>query len=146
MWNSKSVGNFGEIKTISKFIELGIPVYVAFGDNERCDLIAEFNGKLQKIQVKTANEETNGSIICPCRSSKNRTTNRFYDKYVNDVDYFVFYNQNRDLLALVSMEEIGNAAMISLRFEPTKNNQKNGVRFIEDFSFDKMLQKDWHYP
>ena len=48
--NTKSIGNICEAKVLCKFIELGIPVYVPFGDNEEADLIAEFNGKLNKIQ------------------------------------------------------------------------------------------------
>ena len=50
---TKQLGNIGEAKALSKFVEMNIPVYVAFGDNEKADLIAEFNGKLNKIQVKT---------------------------------------------------------------------------------------------
>ena len=46
--DTKGVGNIGEAKVLCKFVELGIPVYLPFGDNERSDLIAEFNGKLNK--------------------------------------------------------------------------------------------------
>ena len=91
MWNSKSVGNFGEIKTISKFIELGIPVYVAFGDNERCDLIAEFNGKLNKIQCKTSKKTDDiGTFIeFSCRSSHRVNGKCVNEKYTSeDVDFF----------------------------------------------------------
>lgn len=47
--NSKRLGNIGAAKTPSKFVELGIPVYIPFGDTESTDLIAEFGGKLNKI-------------------------------------------------------------------------------------------------
>lgn len=33
---------------------MNVPVYVSFGDNEKADLIAEFNGRLNKLQVKTS--------------------------------------------------------------------------------------------
>ena len=33
--NTKFIGNVGEAKTLSKFVELGIPVYIPFGDNEK---------------------------------------------------------------------------------------------------------------
>ncbi len=51
---TKQLGNIGEAKTLAKFVELMIPVYVPFGDNEKSDLIAEFNGRLNRIQVKTS--------------------------------------------------------------------------------------------
>lgn len=53
---TKQLGNIGEAKTLAKFVGLQIPVYIPFGDNEKADLIAEFNGKLNKIQVKTSEE------------------------------------------------------------------------------------------
>lgn len=53
---TKQLGNIGEAKVLAKFVELKVPVYIPFGDNEKSDLIAEFNGKLNKIQVKTSEE------------------------------------------------------------------------------------------
>lgn len=137
--NSKTKGNISEAKTLFEFQKRNIPVCLPWGDNERYDMIAEFNGKLNRIQVKTANEEVNGSIRCYCRSSKNHTTNKSLDTYEKDVDYFVFYNQIRDIIALVPIEEIGSCKVISLRIEPTKSGQLKGIRFFEDYSFDKIL-------
>ena len=47
--NTKRIGNIGEAAVLNKFVEMQIPVYIPFGDNESADLIAEFNGKLNKI-------------------------------------------------------------------------------------------------
>lgn len=67
--NSKRIGNIGEAKTLCKFVELGIPVYVPFGDNEKADFIAEFNNKLNKIQVKTSMYAKDGKMIFSLVSS-----------------------------------------------------------------------------
>lgn len=61
--NNKRIGNIGEAKALAKFVELGIPVYIPFGDNESADLIAEFNGKLNKIQCKTTAAISEQSIL-----------------------------------------------------------------------------------
>lgn len=53
---TKQLGNIGEAKVLAKFVELKVPIYIPFGDNKKADLIAEFNGKLNKIQVKTSEE------------------------------------------------------------------------------------------
>lgn len=37
--NTKRLGNIGEIKTICKLVEMQIPVYQAFGDIEKADLL-----------------------------------------------------------------------------------------------------------
>ena len=137
--NAKSIGNISEAKTLFEFQKYGIQVYLPWGDNERCDMIAEFNGKLNKIQVKTANEIHNGAVRCYCRSSTNHTTNKHYCRYIGQIDYFVFYNQTYDLIAIVPIEEVGNKFVINLRITPTKNNQSQRTRDFSDFSFDKLF-------
>jgi hypothetical protein len=139
--NSKMKGDISEARALFEFLKLGVPVSLPYGDNQRYDMIAEFNGKLNRIQVKTANQEENGSIICRCASSTNHTTNKREDVYTNQIDYFVFYNQKRDLIALVPIEETRGAKTIHLRIEPTKNNQKEGIRFFKDFSFKKFIKE-----
>ena len=76
--NSKEKGNIGEGLALAEFAKRGIQVSIPFGDNARYDLIAEFNGKLNKIQVKYCNQQIseNNSIACPCASSLNHTTNK----------------------------------------------------------------------
>ena len=136
--NSKDKGDLTESKALYEFIKRGISVYRPFGDNTRCDMIIDVNGSLYRIQAKTSNEEKNGSLRCYTRSSKNHTTNKRLDTYVGQVDYFVFYNQPMDKLALVPMDVIGDKKSISLRLEPPKNNQSN-VLFFDDFSIDNIL-------
>lgn len=53
-------------KTLSKFVELGIPVYIPFGDTESADLIAEFGGKLNKIQCKTTSSVRSRAVFLGC--------------------------------------------------------------------------------
>ena len=140
MENSKQKGQLSEARVLYEFQKHGVPVCLPWGDNERYDMIAEFDGKFNRIQVKTSNEEQNGAIICYCRSSKNHTTNKQLTKYIGDVDYFVFYNSTYDILAIVPIEEVGEASSIRLRLTPTKNNQQKGVRFFSDFSFEKQFR------
>jgi len=137
--NNKTKGEFSEARALYEFQKYNIPVCIPWGDNQRYDMIAEFNGKFNRIQVKTANEEENGSVRCYCRSSKNHTTNKVCDTYVDEVDYFVFYNQNYDKIAIVPMDIIGDKKMISLRLRPTKNGQTKGIKFFDDFSFENLF-------
>lgn len=137
--NSKMKGQLSEARALYEFQKRNIPVCIPWGDNERYDMIAEFNGKFNRIQVKTSNEERNGAICCYCRSSTNHTTNKNLTTYVDDVDYFVFVNQTYDLVAIVPIEEIGDKKQIRLRIQPTANGQTTNVRFFSDFSFEKMF-------
>ena len=51
--NTKEIGLIGESLAITEFVKLGIPVYLPFGENTKCDLIIDIANKLYKCQVKT---------------------------------------------------------------------------------------------
>ena len=139
--NSKDKGNIGEAIALAEFMKRGIPVSIPYGDNARYDLIADFNGKLNRIQVKYCGDEgKTGSVICRCASCTNHTTNKHYTSYKNDVDYFVFYLAQYGKVLLVPIEIIGNKKDINFRIAPVKNNQKIGVTYAEDFLIEKMLK------
>lgn len=120
--NTKTIGNIGEAKALAKFVELGIPVFLPFGDNERTDLIAEFEGKLNKIQVKTSIKAENGVMKFDLTSStihrKNGTKHIYSNK---EIDYFVCYNIARDKLFLLKVEDNPRGS-ITIRYEKPKNN------------------------
>ena len=141
--NSKNKGNLGEVKTLSKFIELNIPVYLPFGDNERADLIAEFDGKLNKIQVKSASMRPNGTCAFPFYSFSNAKGNngKGYKKlfYGNEIDYFVLYNLTLDKIMIYKNNNL-NQSGITIRYIKTRNNQSIGVVYFDEYSFEKLLK------
>ena len=137
---TKEKGNVGESKIIFEFVKRGIQVSIPFGDNARYDLIAEFNGKLNKIQVKYGDGAIrNGSVKVHCSSVKNHTTNKRLSTYQNDVDYIAFYIEKWDASLLVPISVIGDKKTMSFRNSPTGNEQKVNVHDIQDYSFDKIL-------
>ena len=140
---TKEKGNIGEAVILSEFVKRGIQCSLPFGDAARYDLIAEFNGKLNKIQIKYCAQITeNNSIICPCASSTNHTTNKHYTTYENDVDYIACYIQPLDKSILIPIKEIGKQKSITVRITPTSNNQQKGIHYLDDFSFDNYIIKD----
>ena len=49
-------GKIGELETTKRFLERDIMVYLSVVDNHGVDMIADFGGKMQKIQVKTSSK------------------------------------------------------------------------------------------
>ena len=138
--NSKDKGNIGEAIVLAEFTKRGIQVSIPFGDNARYDLVADFNGKLNRIQIKYCNQITeNNSVLCPCASSTNHTTNKHYTIYNNDIDYFCFYILVWDKLVLIPIEVAGTKKSMTFRLEKPKNNNSN-VNYVDDYSIDKILQ------
>lgn len=137
---SKEKGNIAEVIILAEFVKRGIQVSLPYGDNARYDLVADFNGKLQKIQVKYCGQNTiNDSVACLTASSKNHTTNKRLDVYINDIDYFAFYIKCWEICILVPISVIGNRKSVTFRKELAKNNQTKGINFVFDYSFDKIL-------
>ena len=131
---NKQKGNIGEAKCLAKMVELGVPVAIPFGDNERYDLIIEYQGKLQKIQVKySTQQDSPGSVVFKTASSTNHTTNKHYDTYQNDVDGFLLYNGINDEVYYLPIEIIGNRKTITIRMEPCKNGQTKNCLMAQDY-------------
>ena len=131
---SKQKGNIGEAKCLAKMVELGVPVSLPFGDNERYDMIIEHNNKLEKIQVKYSSQKTeNNSVIFHTASSTNHTTNKHYTNYINDIDAFLLYNGLNEDIYYLPIETVGNKKTISIRMGLPKNNQKKGCLFSQDY-------------
>ena len=119
---TKQLGNIGEARALSKFVELQIPVYQAFGDNEKSDLIADFNGKLQRIQVKTSEKCEDGKITFSLVSSTVHRKNGIKHKYTKEeVDYFALYNLATNILLLVPIELVLGRITVSFRIEDQKH-------------------------
>ena len=137
--NTKAMGNIGEAKFLCKCVELGIPIYSSFGDNERSDFIIDYNNKLLRIQVKTSRRSpSEGSIIFDLVSSTVHRKNGVKHKYtINEVDYFACYNLLKDEIYLIKNN--GNMSTITVRWLPPKNNQKNYNK-AEELTIEKILK------
>ena len=139
MEQTKQKGDISEAKCLFEFQKRRIPVLIPWGDKERYDLVIELNKHFYRIQVKTANEYTDGVIKCYTRSSHDNTTHKNYYTYQGQVDFFFFYNFQLDKCALVPMSVVGDKAKISLRVYPPKKNQTKNIKYFDDFSIDKTL-------
>lgn len=130
---------------ISSFVKYGIPIYIPFGDNERADLIAEFNGKLNKIQVKTSVSAKDGKVSFDLTSSTMHRRNGVKHKYTKDeIDYFYCYNIEREKGYLIEVSDYPISA-ISIRYLKPKNNQEANINFECDYLFDNVIKKYINY-
>ena len=140
MLESKQKGIVTELQCITAFNQLGYHVSIPYGENSRYDFIADINNKLIRVQVKASSPKqgTSGAISFSCRSSRsnaNGVVNRRYTK--DEVDYFATFYDN--ICYLVPIEEC--SAEKTLRFEPPKNGQVQGVSFAKDYELSLQISK-----
>lgn len=137
---TKRLGNIGEAVAISSFVKHCIPVYIPFGDDEKVDLVVDFNGKLNKIQVKTSEKANDGKMIFDLTSSTSHRSNGRKHKYTPDeIDYFFCYNIERDKSFLIKAPDPPLSA-ITIRYGTSKNNQVKNVNPEDKFSFENVIK------
>jgi hypothetical protein len=137
--NTNQVGNTSQILVTAEFVKRGIPVCIPYGDNERYDLVVDIYNKLYKIQIKTGRYQ-NGFVRFKASSSHFHRGKSGVMSYKGQIDYFAVYCPQLNTFYLIHVEEATNSTT-SLRVEPTKNNQLEGIRWATDYEFEKVVNK-----
>lgn len=134
MKDTNQKGKITEIEVLSHILKMGYSVSIPFGDKDRYDQIWDINGKLLRIQVKTASpvDEEEGVIKFSCKSVSNGKAH-IYTK--NDIDYFATYWKGN--VYLVPIEECSGQK--KLRFLPPKNGQVKGINWAKDYLVEEVL-------
>jgi len=130
--NSKKIGNIGEAYALAKLVELGIPVYQQFGDNEPADYLIIVSGKILKIQVKTSTTYDEKKVVFSLTSSTVHRKNGVRHKYTKqEVDAFICYDTHTSQLFII--KNTGNMTSVSIRYNKPKNNQLTNIKYSNDF-------------
>lgn len=141
--NGKTVGDIGEVRVLFEFIKLGISVFLPYGENTKKDIIAEFNGKLNKIQIKTVSL-LNDNEVSYTVSLKN-TSLRSDGKHIvsipskEDIDYYAIYCLERERPLLIPFSLVEGQTSVTIRFDNT--NYQNSI-YEQDFFFEKVTKNE----
>lgn len=136
----KQKGNLTELQCITAFYEAGYQVSLPYGENSRYDLIADINGHLLKVQVKTSRTFDEYSFCFACRSTKSKKSGITRKSYTKDeIDFFATFYQGK--CYLVPVEECGVEKRLHLR--DCKNNQTQNVSYAKDYELLTQLKQFW---
>ena len=135
---SKQKGNLTELQCLTAFMEQGCGVSIPYGDNSKYDFIADVNGKLLKIQVKTSSLKDDGAIMFSCRTTHVNCAGVKNERYrADEIDFFATYWNNQCYLIPVAECSVEK----TLRFIPPKSGQLKGISFAKDYLLVDQLQK-----
>lgn len=128
------IGNLGEAKVLAKFTELGIQCYLPFGDGSTVDLIAEFNNKLNRIQVKSTEKDENGSLPFSICSTTIRTNGEIHKHFYteDEIDYYALYSYVTDEIYLLPIKDAPNRKVTIRYKEPYALNSKKAKDYLID--------------
>lgn len=129
-------GRLTELQVATAFIEAGFNIAEPLVP-ARYDFIADVNGHLLKIQVKTSSNDGEKLNF----STKNvhiNTQGTQYRNYKEDnIDFFATIFNNK--CYLVSVQDCG-VSQCTLRIVPPKNGQTTGIRFLKDYEMETILK------
>lgn len=126
--NPTAVGTRTEGIILAALLKMGKNVLLPFGGGARYDLAYEEDGKLVRVQCKTATY-TRGCVIFNSRSIMRDGTHLGYG---GDADYFGVYCVWLDKVYLVPVELVAKGKG-SLRVEAARNGQAQGVVWAKDY-------------
>ena len=138
--NSSQLGNIGEVRVLSEFVKLGIPCYIPYGDGNTIDLIAQFNNKLNRIQVKTITSLNKAGAMEWKVTRQDGYHGSRVQYNVNDIDYFAFYCLETDVVCLVPFDENFPSSSISIRLDTYEGMRTSTMRFASDFQISKFIR------
>lgn len=139
MKNTTDIGNVGYAKTLCKFVQMNIPVYTPFAEGYKADLIADFGGKLNRIQVKTTERVCDGDQVKwkVTRQDGYHGNRISYDP--SEVDYFATYCIENDLLCLLPYDQVPKSELV-LRLDSYTGVRTKVMKFASDFTFEKTVE------
>lgn len=131
--DTKAVGELSEIKILAKLVELGFPVLIPFGDNQRYDLVFENqDGELKKVQCKHGTFR-NGAIICRLVNVNVNSGGYKILGYKEDVDFFGIYCRDLDKCYMLDVRDIEATYNITLRVDKPRSKQAHKINWAKDY-------------
>lgn len=136
MQNLKRIGSITELKVIAELMEYG-EVSIPYGNNARYDCILDIEGRLIKIQIKTAHKINDNKFsvpFCNKRIGKKENVRKIYTS--DEVDFIATYYENK--LYLFPTGNHTNLMTISYNY-PT-NGIKQPINLASDYYAEKFLK------
>ena len=129
-------GNLGLGKAIEYFVSHNIPVSIPLNDTQSYDLVADFNGKLQRVQVKTSRATENGiSYAVQLRNTGgNRTGNARQVAFDNNSsDYLFIYTANEKIYLIPCQDiDVKNSICVGNKYTEYEVQIKPFAEFVEE--------------
>ncbi len=132
----KTKGDLAELKVAVDLVARGCRLSFPFGEDLDYDIVADYEGRLHRVQVKHSTSD--GRVIAVKCLSHSLTAGRVRStKHYSAamVDWIAVYDSTTDRCYYVSSWILGikGRSGVSLRLVPTLNGQSIGIRRAEDY-------------
>lgn len=133
--NTAKKGQITESMVLARLVQLGYQCLMPWRHDHRYDIAIDDDGKLVRIQCKTARLlKEQGCIAFNTNITYARVGGKphIVKGYKGQADYFGVYSPDTGKVYLIPVD-IENTRQVILRLTPTRNNQEKGVRWAKDY-------------
>jgi hypothetical protein len=135
-------GAIAETAIIHAAVKLGISVLKPLSEGLRYDLAFDLKTHIIRVQCKWALQL--GDVISiplrSCRRSGDGFVRRLYGP--GEIDAVAAYCYGTDRCYFLPIQRFRGRQAIQLRLAPTRNNQRRGVNWADDFEFAARLLRE----
>ena len=136
-------GLLTELSCQNDFTRCGILLSQPIINDSRYDFLADINGKIYKIQCKSASSvDEKESAISFAVSNKNWNNGERKD-YHEQIDFFYTCYNNQGYL--IPIEEVGKKAKVLRFFTELSNAGNFQITWASDYEFEKILTEKLNY-
>ena len=141
--SSSQKGAAAEAEIAAALIRLDVVVLRPLCEGRRYDMVIDTGATLLRVQCKWASRRA-GVLTARCNTC--RRTQSGYQRTLysaEEIDAIAVYAPDTDRCYLLPIEEIEGHPAITLRLEPTRNNQAKHVRWARDYELSSSLERHW---
>jgi hypothetical protein len=141
MLSTNQKGALAEAAVAFEAVKLGIGVYTPFSGHEPYDLILDVRGQLLRVQCKWA-VRRGEVVVVTCRRNRrgpNGFIRRMYEP--GEIDVIAAHCAELGTTYLLPSHLSVARSAVQLRLSATRNNQKSGVHYAQDFEFGATLRR-----
>lgn len=118
--NRKNIGRIGLSMAINYFTYQGYTISLPLNDTQWYDMVVEKDGKFETVQCKATFTQNDAIDFRSTGGTKGTT----YDNLLNHSELDWLFCVNKDFnMWLIPVKDITTNNQLTLRTEPTKNNQ-----------------------
>ena len=131
-------GAVAESAIVHAAIRLGIGVYLPFVEGERCDLVLDLGCRLVRVQCKWAPLYRNVVVVRTYSTRRTAHGLRRRRYAATEIDAIAAYCPDLDRCFYLPGERVVGRSEVILRIAPSRNNQKRGINWAEEFAFERL--------
>ena len=140
MLTTDQKGAVAELAIAHAAAELGIGVFKPLTDGERYDLIFDLRPQLLRVQCKWASR-CGDVIVVRCRSCRRSREGLVHREYTSaEIDAIAAYSDELARCYFLPFDRWAGRSELRLRLTPSRNNQRTGINWADDFDFEARLE------